>query len=123
RRSRTNTPQQALALLNDPVSVSAAQALGARVLRELPRGTDEARLERMVRLCVARRPRIEEFTVLAGLLAAQRVALEQRPEDAAMIAGPLPVGVDDPSTAVIERAAWTSVAAVLLNLHETVTKN
>ncbi|MFM8478466.1 MAG: PSD1 and planctomycete cytochrome C domain-containing protein, partial [Planctomycetaceae bacterium] len=102
RRSRTNTPQQALALLNDPVSVSAAQALGARVLRELPQGTDEARLERMVRLCVARCPRVEEFTVLAGLLAAQRVALEQRPEDAAMIAGPLPVGVDDPSTAVIE---------------------
>ena len=125
RRSRTNTPQQALALLNDPVSVSAARALGLRVLRELPAGTDEERLERAFRLCVARRPRAEELSVLAGLLAAQRAAFGSRPADAIVIAGQKALSsVEDPVVAsVIEHAAWSSVAAVLLNLHETVTKN
>ena len=123
RRSRTNTPQQALTLLNDPVSVSAARSLAARVLRELPMGTDEARLERAFRLCVARRPRAEELSVLAGLLAAQRAAFELRPADAALIADRMPAGPGAVTAAAAEKAAWSSVAAALLNLHETVTKN
>lgn len=125
RRTRTNTPQQALALLNDPVSVAAARALGSRVLRELPEGTDEARLERAFRLCTARRPRVEELSVLAELLAAQRAAFAQRPADAAMIAGAVSAitGGGESAAAAIEQAAWSSVAAVLLNLHETITKN
>jgi hypothetical protein len=95
------------------------------VLRELPAGTDEERLERAFRLCVARRPRAEELSVLAGLLAAQRAAFGSRPADAIVIAGQEALGsVEDPVVAsVIEHAAWSSVAAVLLNLHETVTKN
>ncbi|MFM7057856.1 MAG: DUF1553 domain-containing protein, partial [Planctomycetota bacterium] len=125
RRPRTNTPQQALALLNDPVSVSAARALGARVLRELPGGSDAERLERAFRLSLARRPQPEELSVLAGLLAAQRAAFGSRPADAALIAGPADSGggTEHSVEAATERAAWSSVAAVLLNLHETVTKN
>ncbi|MFM7039215.1 MAG: PSD1 and planctomycete cytochrome C domain-containing protein [Planctomycetaceae bacterium] len=123
RRSRTNTPQQALTLLNDPVSVSAARSLAARVLQELPMGTDETRLERAFRLCVARRPRAEELSVLAGLLAAQRAAFELRPADAALIADRMPAGTGAVTAAAAEKAAWSSVAATLLNLHETVTKN
>lgn len=72
RRSRTNTPQQALALLNDPISVAAARALAVRLRTELPEGTDAERLVRAFRLCTARRPTADELSVLAGLLAAQR---------------------------------------------------
>jgi hypothetical protein len=57
RRNRSNTPLQALALLNDPAFVEAAAGLARRLLREVP--NTEARIERGFRLCVARRPRPE----------------------------------------------------------------
>ena len=125
RRSRTNTPQQALALLNDPISVAAARALAARVQTDLPEGTDAERLGRAFRLCTARRPTADELSVLTGLLAAQRAAFLERPQDAlAIIGGEADANLQNqPPAAIAERAAWCSAAAVLLNLHETVTKN
>jgi hypothetical protein len=100
QRSRSNTPLQALTLLNDPVYVEAARALADRVLREV-RG-DEARLTRMFRLCVARPPREQESAVLRGLLQAQRSARAGKPG--------------------AEERAWADVASALLNLDETITK-
>jgi hypothetical protein len=125
RRSRTNTPQQALALLNDPTSVAAARALAARVQDELPDGLDRVRLERAFRLCVSRGPSEAELRVLQELLSERRVAFAARPEDAAAIVGVGGGGAVDEieQGSAVERAAWCSVATVLLNLHETVTKN
>ncbi|MEY2725157.1 MAG: hypothetical protein RLZZ458_1024 [Planctomycetota bacterium] len=125
RRSRTNTPQQALALLNDPISVAAARALAARLQNELPKGTDSERLEKAFRLCTARQPNTDELSVLADLLADQRAAFIDRPQDALAVIGAeagANIQNQHPS-ALAEQAAWCSTAAVLLNLHETVTKN
>ncbi|MBL9199321.1 MAG: PSD1 domain-containing protein [Opitutaceae bacterium] len=98
RRSRSNTPLQALTLLNDPVYVEAAAALAKRVTQELPDATDDARLRHAFGLCVARPPAAVELEALRHLLAQQRAAK------------------DDP-------AAWQAVASALLNLDETITKN
>ncbi len=67
QRPRSNTPLQALVLLNDPTYVEAARVLAARVIREA--GTDPmARLDRAFRLALARRPRPEESAVLGSCL-------------------------------------------------------
>ena len=63
RRERSNTPLQALALLNDPVFVECARALGLRVVRECPGGRD-SRIAHAFRLCLARAPTAEETRVL-----------------------------------------------------------
>ncbi|MEY3457060.1 MAG: hypothetical protein RL215_217, partial [Planctomycetota bacterium] len=125
RRARTNTPQQALALLNDPTSVAAARALASRVQHELPDGSDRVRLERAFRLCVSRGPSEAELRVLQELLSERRVAFASRFEDAAAIVGVGGggVGAEVEQGSAVERAAWCGVATVLLNLHETVTKN
>lgn len=96
QRSRSNTPLQALTLLNDPVYVEAAQALARRVLTELPGASVEERITHAFRLCLARSPRSEELAVLKRLLQQQKI--------------------------VGELGAWTTVAAALLNLDEMITK-
>ncbi len=101
KRPRSNTPLQALTLLNDPVHVEAARALAERVLRKVPSG-DEARLIRAFRLCVARPPREKELAILTRLLKAQRTARTGKPR--------------------AEELAWVDVASALLNLEETITR-
>lgn len=96
RRPRSDTPLQALALLNDPAFVEAAAAFGKRLQAEPADGEDQ-RLRNGFRLCTARWPKPSELAILRELLASERLAS----------------GND---------AAWTLVASVLLNLDETVTK-
>src|SRR5262245_41787541 len=118
RRSRTNTPLQALAALNDPAFVECAVALGARMMQEGgPR--PETRAERGFRLCVARAPEAGELDLLLDLYRAERAAYAERPADAEVLAGALARerGLDP-----LELAAWTVVANALLNLDETLTK-
>ena len=117
RRDRTNTPLQALAVLNDPVFVECARALAARLLA-LPDATDAARVEEGYRLCVARAPTAAETAVLLELLADRRAAGREDPEAAATFAHGEPAADLDAG----ELAAWTLVANVLLNLDETLTK-
>ncbi|MBX7165069.1 MAG: PSD1 and planctomycete cytochrome C domain-containing protein [Pirellulales bacterium] len=120
RRSRSNTPLQALVTLNDPVFVEAAQALARRMLLESGASPAE-RIERGFRLCVARRPEADETARLVALVESELAAYRQDPEAAARMAteplGPVPTGLD-----TAELAAWTVVANVLLNLDETLTK-
>lgn len=94
KRSRSNTPLQALTLLNDPVYVEAATALAARVLRELPDASTDARLRHAFQFCLTREPAAEELALL-------------RPHVA-----------NDPASP----RAWQQVATALLNLDETITK-
>ncbi|MFV0446208.1 MAG: PSD1 and planctomycete cytochrome C domain-containing protein [Planctomycetaceae bacterium] len=109
KRSRTNTPLQALTLLNDPVFVEAAQALAERVLRDKSGRSWDEQLDYAFQLCTARHPTDSERKVLAELFRTQRaVALaETQPADR------LSAEVD----------AWKAVATTVLNLHETVTKD
>jgi hypothetical protein len=123
RRPRTNTPLQALTVLNDPVYVEAAQALARRVLASDAK-TPEDRAAYAFRLCVAREPDPTERERLAALFRQELDYYKQNPEAAKTFvtkgAGaptPPPDGTD-----VSELAAWTVVGNVLLNLDETITK-
>ncbi len=123
RRTRSNTPLQALMTLNEPVFVEAARALGLRALRE-GGDSDAQRLTYAFRRCVARRPSAAELGELQTLLEKERQRFA-RPDGtpwelaAGDPANPptLPVGATS-----ADAAAWTVVARVLLNLDETITK-
>ena len=113
RRSRTNTPLQALTLLNDPVYVEAAQALAERMQGGPPDQSLDSRIDAMFQLCTARLPNAQERATLRELYVEQLAASRQRSEKQ---------DSDAPNSAA-ELAAWSSVATVLLNLHETITKD
>ena len=120
-RNRSNIPQQALVLLNDPSYVEAARSFAARILRECA-GDDTARLDWAWRRALARSPRPSEVAALRRLLESQRTAFAQDPEAAAQFTrvgkAPVPAGIDP-----VQWAAWTDVARALLNLHETITRS
>jgi hypothetical protein len=120
RRALTNTPLQALVLLNDPAYVEAARALAERTLREAG-GDDKSRIAYAFRLVTARMPSGQEAGVLRQLLQAQRRSYMQDPQAAAKL---LKVGEfeRDRSLNPPELAAWTTVASTILNLDEAVTK-
>ncbi len=96
KRSRSNTPLQALTLLNDPVYVQAGHALAARMAREAPSSAADERIRYGFRLATARAPSPAELKVLMGLYEAQ--------------------------LAKGEESALQSIATALLNLDETITK-
>ncbi|MDZ4287488.1 MAG: PSD1 and planctomycete cytochrome C domain-containing protein [Prosthecobacter sp.] len=97
RRSRSNTPLQALTLLNDPVYVEATKAFARRIVAESPSSDINVMLGHALRIALAREARPAELQVLRSLFASQK------------------------KTAT-EAAAWYAVAAALLNLDETITK-
>jgi hypothetical protein len=103
RRNRSNTPLQALTLLNDQAHVEFAEGLAGRVLREC-RPDDTVRLRHAFRLCSAREPTERELERLRELLSRQLAANESGASEADRL------------------AAWTTVARVLLNLDEFITR-
>ena len=121
RRPRSNTPLQALVLLNDPEYVEAARALAALVIGKA--GADPAaRARLLLERAVGRRPSDGEAAVLVELAAAERARFAAAADAArALLAvgkAPLPADVDP-----VELAAWTSAARAVLNLQETTTRN
>ncbi len=121
RRSRTNTPLQALATLNDPAFVQPAAALGRRIARE-SRGTPADRAAYGFRLVLARKPRKAELDHLVALHAENLAQYRRDPAAAAAMAAIGGANAIDDGADRAELAAWTVVANVLLNLDETVTK-
>jgi hypothetical protein len=117
RRPTSNTPLQALTLLNDPWFMEAAVALANRVLTETPGQPDEDRLEWIFRTCLGRSPQPQEKQILNDLLLDQRRSFASDPGRAATLVG----GAADQDGAA-ERAAWTSVARAVLNLDEFITR-
>jgi hypothetical protein len=120
RRSRSNTPLQALTTLNETVFLEAARGLADRTLREGGK-TDAERVAYAFRCCVARAPTAEEQQELLGLLRRQRGRIDRGELDAAAIvqAGKKSaVGKEE----LARRASFTLVGRVLLNLDETITK-
>lgn len=120
RRSRSNTPLQALALMNDTQYVEAARALAARVLRDAPAEV-EARIDHACLLVFGRGARQEERAALIAQLEAQRADFQQDPESARKLlaTGESPV---DENLDPVELAAWTLVANALLNTDAAVTQ-
>jgi hypothetical protein len=123
RRVRSNTPLAALASLNEPVFVEAAQALALRTLREAS-NSDQDRAAVAFRLCTGRAPSSAETETILELLRSQgtRIADGWLPAHEVSVGDrslpDLPLGINPR-----QLAAWTIVSRVLLNLDETLTKN
>ena len=115
-RPRSNIPQQALVLLNDPVFVEAARALAERLLSE-SKLDDNGRIVRAFRLALSRKPTSEEAKVLGKLLQMQRKRYLADVDSAKKL-----VSVGQKAAAdlnVSELASWTAVSRAVLNLYET----
>ncbi len=119
RRGRTNTPLQALVLMNDPTYLEAARGLATRLLAEP--GDDADRVARAWLQAVGRTPTADETTVVSTVLEAARQRFQGDPAAAeqflVVAGGPVPEEIDRPML-----AAWTTVASLILNLDETISK-
>jgi hypothetical protein len=117
RRSRSNTPLQALVTFNDPAFVEAAQGFARRLIREHPAAPPAERITAGFRLLIARPPVPAELAALTVLLEQAQAHFASDPPAAMTFAsnplGPLPDGL-----APAEAAAWTTVAQALLNMDE-----
>jgi hypothetical protein len=122
RRSRTNTPLQAFVLMHDPQYVEAARALGARILRETGATDPAARVVHGFRLATGRLPSEREASILVNVHQARLAHYKSHPEEARKL---LTVGASprDENLDLAQHAAWTTVARLLLNLSETITKS
>ncbi|GMV97346.1 MAG: hypothetical protein AMXMBFR83_17040 [Phycisphaerae bacterium] len=118
-RARSNTPLQALVLLNDPTYVEAARVFAARIIRS--GAAAEQRLRFAFRAALGREPRPAEAQILMALCAKHMKEYHEDPRAAEGILksgdAPAPEGIDR-----VELAAWTNVARAILNLHETITR-
>ncbi len=119
-RNRSNIPQQALVLLNDPTYVEAARAFAARILTQCD-GGDKRRIDWAWQHVLQRPPTPDESKTARELLNDHLVDYRADPESARLL---IQVGfaVAPPHLDPAELAAWTHVARVLLNLHETITR-
>lgn len=115
-RERTNTPLQALLVLNDPQYVEAARSLAQRTMREAEGGPAE-RIEYMFRLCTARQPTSAEVERLVKGYEVDLAAFQANPSAAKALAA------NTESEDLPKLAAWTLTANVLLNLDEVITRN
>ncbi len=120
RRSRTNTPLQALVLMNDPTYVEASRKFAERMIQK--EKSPEARLAYAWRLATARTPTEREIGILQRALEKQLQIYRTNPKAAEAL---LRVGESprDDSIAAPDLAAYTILASVILNLDEVVTKN
>jgi hypothetical protein len=117
RRDRANTPLQALTLLNDTAFMECAQALGAMAAKS--KGDEAARAELLFRRCVTRPPSDEEKDKLARFYQAQLARFNRGELKSADLLNAECECAENPN----EEAAWTTVARVLLNLDETISKS
>ena len=133
RRFRSNSPLQALTLLNDEAYIEFARALAKRVLKEAP-AADAARLDYAFLLALGRHPKPVEQDRLARLLALQRDEYRSDPTSASLLVvkeqvfDSSPGGNRDLEQAPVdpkqvpELAAWTALSRVLFNLDDFLTR-
>ncbi len=119
-RARSNIPQQALAMLNDPTYVEAARSLATQLIQAEPKSA-KRRLELAFQRVLGRSIRSEEQRVLLELQRSHLSEFRQNPEEAKKLLshGELPVPKE---VETAELASWTSVTRTILNLHETITR-
>ncbi len=120
RRSRTNTPLQALVLMNDPTYVEASRKLAERMISSGTKAED--RLAFAFRLATSREPTAKESAILRRVLDQQLTRFQAQPTNSEKL---LTVGDSPRDERLVpnELAAYTIVASVILNLDEVVTKN
>jgi len=120
-RPRSNTPLQALVLLNDPIYVEASRVFAERILRD-GGNSWEGRVQLAYRLALSRGAESRESRLLEGLYQEQ---LREYQSDILAAQAVLTIGdrLVPPEMDVVELAAWTSVARVILNLHEAITRD
>ena len=123
QRSRTNTPLQALTLLNDEVYVECAKALAARVMAQHPQGNLRQQIRYAMQLCVAREPTAMEEVTLEKVYRQELLEFTANPQMANGLIGNFqpPAALTMPQNKN-EWAAWFCIANILLNLDETITK-
>ena len=115
RRVRTNTPLQALVLMNDPVYVEAAAAIAQQAMQA--GGKHRALAARLFRSVLIRPPQDREVQRLVQMFETAKARFERDPAAAHAL---LKTGRAGTATQPAEAAAWTTVANVVLNLDETV---
>jgi mono/diheme cytochrome c family protein len=115
-RERSNTPLQALNVLNDPVFHEASQALARRILTSAT-GL-KARIDYGFRLCLARQPSPGELAIFSNYYGEQVSILRSEPESVAKLMPAAPPGID-----AVEAATWVVMGSVFLNLDEFMTRN
>jgi hypothetical protein len=134
QRPRTNTPLQALTLLNDPVYVGLAWDFAERVLRvgpqpnPLPKGAGivdpqtgnvAERMEYAFRTCLSRRPTAGELAHLLGVYRGELQRFDAQPAAAKRLLGKR---TPPPGASPAQYAAWFYITSILFNLDETVTR-
>jgi hypothetical protein len=117
RRFRSNTPLQALTLLNDPVFHDMAQHFAIRAV--LVPGDDGAKFDWCFRQAISRPPDDREMRILVDYLELQRKHFGTQPT----LASELLSQVEVPPDQQLETAVWTNVCSVILNLHEFITRD
>jgi hypothetical protein len=119
-RVYSNTPQQALTLLNDPTFAEAALTFAERVLHA-PGNEVPSRLTAAFQLALGRAPREKEVTTLSAFYKTQLEHYTANPEDAKKLVS-ASLHKPDAALPTAELAAWTATCRVVLNLHETITR-
>jgi hypothetical protein len=117
RRDTSNTPLQALTLLNDIFFIEVSQAMGRDLARQT--GTVSERIRTAFQRCLTRPPTAVELQALESFWNSQRARFRAKELDAAAVAGPGEVSGETP---LEERAAWSALSRALLNLDELITK-
>lgn len=114
-RARSNIPQQALAMLNDPIFVEAARVFGSRMAGM--KASDQERLSWGIKEAFSREATVEEIQLLENLLRNQRDRFTKDPEAARKV---LSVGkwAHDTSVSESEAAAWAQIGRAILNAYE-----
>jgi hypothetical protein len=119
-RSRSNIPQQALVLLNDPIFLEASRVLAESIVRSS--ADTSARITWAMRASMSRDPSPGELELLESLYEDQRRRYAKSPQDARSLIGvgaaPVPSDLD-----AVELAAWTQVSRAIINAYETTSRS
>jgi Protein of unknown function (DUF1553) len=123
RRARSNTPLQALTMLNEPMALESARALAEQALLH-GGGTDEQRLTYAFRRCLARKPDAHETSELLTFLHKETGRFSEGELNSWDILGgnPALAALLPAEMKAAQLAGWTALSRVLLNLDETITK-
>ena len=119
-RSRSNTPLQALTLLNDVMFVDMAEAASEHILQNVTLATDEEKITRLFRQLLTRKPDQEELASLLGFVSKQRHAFQQNPALALQLVNSTEKDQKSTGDVIVERAVWTATARALFGVDEAV---